>query len=591
MRRASFYSSSPRSRGVARPAAPPSNESPEKPVEPPVKRRWRDLYSAYERQLLFGALVLLLLLSLTSHFRAPEAQTVSQHTIDSAVQRTLAEQVLPSPAAKVFAAVHGAIVQVRTSADALEYDEYLQRASGSGVVIVNRGKILTSLHVVAGAGRIRVVFADGLESDAKIISQQPENDLAVLQADTVPDDLAAATMRPKADLKYGDVVVAVGFPLRHRALGHRRRGLRPEAQLPHRGRRPVEQPDPVRRGGEPGQLGRSAAQRRAARWSASSPRCSIPAAAASPASASPCRSKPRPRRPERRLSEMSFLSPEFLWLLLAVPMIAGFYLLLLKKKKQAALRYANLEIVKAAIGKGLWWRRHVPPAILLAALGAMLFATARPTAVITLPTHHETVILAIDVSGSMRANDVEPSRIEAAQAAARAFIADQPRSTRIGVVAFAGSAALVQPPTSNRHDLRAAIDQLQLQHATAVGSGILVSLKALVPAGRLRPADWPEIRAWRSQPFPSRRSPARTPRARSSCSPTARPPPAPTRSTPRASPPSAACACSPSASAPTTARSSTARAGRCACASTRSRSRRSPISRAPNTSTPAPRLT
>jgi Ca-activated chloride channel family protein len=178
---------------------------------------------------------------------------------------------------------------------------------------------------------------------------------------------------------------------------------------------------------------------------------------------------------------MNFLSPEFLWLLIAVPVIAGFYLLLLKKRKQAALRYANLEIVKAAIGRGLWWRRHVPPAILLAALGAMLFATARPTAVITLPTQHETVILAMDVSGSMRANDVEPSRIEAAQAAARAFIAQQPRSTRIGVVAFAGSAALVQPPTSNRHDLRAAIDQLQLQHATAVGSGILVSLKAIFP--------------------------------------------------------------------------------------------------------------
>ena len=262
MRRASFYSSSPRSRGVARPAAAPSNESPEKPVEPPVKRRWRDLYSAYERQLLFGALVLLLLLSLTSHFRAPEAQTVSQHTIDSAVQRTLAEQVLPSPAAKVFAAVHGAIVQVRTSADALEYDEYLQRASGSGVVIVNRGKILTSLHVVDGAGRIRVVFADGLESDAKIISQQPENDLAVLQADTVPDDLAAATMRPKADLKYGDVVVAVGFPfgigpsVSAGVVSGLKRSFRTAE------RRPVEQPDPVRRGGEPGQLGRSAAQRR-----------------------------------------------------------------------------------------------------------------------------------------------------------------------------------------------------------------------------------------------------------------------------------------------------------------------------------------
>lgn len=178
---------------------------------------------------------------------------------------------------------------------------------------------------------------------------------------------------------------------------------------------------------------------------------------------------------------MTFQSPEFLWLLLGMPAILSLYLFLLKKKKQAALRYANLEMVKAAVGKGRWWRRHLPPAILFAALAAMLTAIARPSAVVTLPSHHETVVLAIDVSGSMRASDVEPSRIEAAQAAARTFIAQQPRSTRIGVVAFAGSAALVQAPTSNRQDLRAAIDQLQLQHATAVGSGILVSLKALFP--------------------------------------------------------------------------------------------------------------
>ncbi len=178
---------------------------------------------------------------------------------------------------------------------------------------------------------------------------------------------------------------------------------------------------------------------------------------------------------------MTFLSPEFLWLLLALPAVVLVYLHVLKRKKRAALRYVNLELVKEAMGKGLWWRRHLPPAILFAALAAMVTAIARPSAVITLPSNHETVILAIDVSGSMRANDVEPSRIEAAQAAARAFVARQPRSTRIGIVAFAGSAALVQAPTSNRHDLRAAIDQLQLQHATAIGSGILVSLKALFP--------------------------------------------------------------------------------------------------------------
>ena len=196
MRRASLYSNSPRSRAVVRPQA----ESPEKPVEAPRKRKWRNLYSAYERQLLFGAMVLLFLLSLSSHFRSePAAQTMAPPAAD------------PSPVATVFNAVQGAIVRIRTATDAPERDDP-QRGSGSGVVIVNRGTILTSLHVVAGASRIRVMFADGLESEAKIVSRHPENDLAVLQAQTVPDDLAAASMRPKADLKPGDAVVAVGFP-------------------------------------------------------------------------------------------------------------------------------------------------------------------------------------------------------------------------------------------------------------------------------------------------------------------------------------------------------------------------------------------
>ena len=145
--------------------------------------------------------MLLGLLALASHFTdAPVNPTISRQAIE------------PSPAAKVYAAVKGAIVRVSATADALETDEYLQRAVGSGVVIVNRGTILTSLHVVAGAGRIRVVFADGLESDAKIVGRHPENDLAVLEAETVPDDLAAAVMRPRADLLPGDTVVAVGFP-------------------------------------------------------------------------------------------------------------------------------------------------------------------------------------------------------------------------------------------------------------------------------------------------------------------------------------------------------------------------------------------
>jgi len=162
---------------------------------------------------LLAAFILLAALFIASHVtKSAVAPAISQEQIDAAVARSLAEQPLPSPAAKVYDAVKGAIVRVRATADELEADEYLQRFVGSGVVIVNRGTILTSLHVVAGAGRIRVLFADGLESDASIVSRHPENDLAVLQAQTVPDDLAAAVMRPRADLQPGDTVVAVGFP-------------------------------------------------------------------------------------------------------------------------------------------------------------------------------------------------------------------------------------------------------------------------------------------------------------------------------------------------------------------------------------------
>jgi Ca-activated chloride channel family protein len=175
------------------------------------------------------------------------------------------------------------------------------------------------------------------------------------------------------------------------------------------------------------------------------------------------------------------LWPEFLWLLFALPALVALYLWILQRRNKSAIRFTNLGILKEAVGGSLRWRRHVPPALLLIALGAMIAAIARPAALITLPSSHETVILALDVSASMRASDVEPTRLEAAQAAAREFVAGQPRSTRIGIVAFAGSAALVQPPTTNRTDILAAIDHLQLQHATAVGSGLLVSLKALFP--------------------------------------------------------------------------------------------------------------
>jgi Ca-activated chloride channel family protein len=178
---------------------------------------------------------------------------------------------------------------------------------------------------------------------------------------------------------------------------------------------------------------------------------------------------------------MTFLWPEFLVLLLAVPLLVAAYVFILRRKRKAAVRYASLAMVKEAMGTGKRLRRHLPPLLFLLSLTLMIVAIARPAAVVRLPSQHETVILSMDVSGSMRAKDVEPDRLTAAQNAAKAFVNETPRTTRIGIVAFAGTASLVQAPTQNRQDLITAIDRFQLQRATAIGSGVLVALKAIFP--------------------------------------------------------------------------------------------------------------
>ncbi|WP_062191726.1 VWA domain-containing protein [Caldimonas taiwanensis] len=178
---------------------------------------------------------------------------------------------------------------------------------------------------------------------------------------------------------------------------------------------------------------------------------------------------------------MAFLWPEMLWLLGLVPASVVAYLWLLRRRRRLALRYSGLSLVREALGRGAGWRRHLPPALMLLALAGLLVAVARPTARVILPSQQRMVILAMDVSGSMRATDVEPNRMAAAQAAAREFVALQDSSTRIGVVTFAGTALLTQPPTYNKEDVLAAIDRFNFQRATAVGSGILVSLQAIFP--------------------------------------------------------------------------------------------------------------
>ena len=178
---------------------------------------------------------------------------------------------------------------------------------------------------------------------------------------------------------------------------------------------------------------------------------------------------------------MSLLWPSMLWLLLLLPLLVAGYVWLLKRKRKTTVRLASVSVAKLALGQGPGWRRHVPPLLLLAALAALLFSLARPTATLTLPLAERTIMLAMDVSGSMRAEDVKPNRLVASQEAAKAFVTNLPREVKVGVVSFAGTAAVVQAPTTSRDDVIKAIDRFQLQRGTATGSGIILSLATLFP--------------------------------------------------------------------------------------------------------------
>jgi S1-C subfamily serine protease len=186
---------------AAKPATPstPDSATPRRRRLPRPRRSW-----------LAGAL-LLVALALSLHTAlAPPSRQFMQADIDAAVLHTLEKASLPSPAAKAWQAIRPSVVRVRGLTRAGKPDD--PTSTGSGVVIVESGLILTSLHVVAGAERIEVTFADGLESEAQIVGAQPHNDLAVLQARKLPDDLVPATLRSTQHLSPGDGVIAAGFP-------------------------------------------------------------------------------------------------------------------------------------------------------------------------------------------------------------------------------------------------------------------------------------------------------------------------------------------------------------------------------------------
>lgn len=177
---------------------------------------------------------------------------------------------------------------------------------------------------------------------------------------------------------------------------------------------------------------------------------------------------------------MSFLWPKMLWFLTLIPLLLAAYLWIQKQKKRFAWKYSSLSILREAAGKGPGRKRHIPAILVLGGLTILILGLARPTATVILPSFEGLIILALDNSGSMRAEDVKPNRLDAAKAAARTFVEQNAGRSKIGVVGFAGTASLVQPPTKDKDLIFSAINRLTYQRGTAIGSGILTSLNAIL---------------------------------------------------------------------------------------------------------------
>jgi Ca-activated chloride channel family protein len=177
---------------------------------------------------------------------------------------------------------------------------------------------------------------------------------------------------------------------------------------------------------------------------------------------------------------MFFLWPQYLWLMLALPLLPVTYVWLLHRRSRSAVRYSSLAMIRAA-ASGRSWRRHLPPALMLLAFAVLLVAVARPMARVPLPWARASIMLAMDVSLSMRVTDVKPTRLAAAQDAAKLFLRDLPRNIEVGLVTFAGSSQVAQAATLDREALVTAIDGFQMQMGTAVGNAIVLCLSELFP--------------------------------------------------------------------------------------------------------------
>jgi Ca-activated chloride channel family protein len=179
---------------------------------------------------------------------------------------------------------------------------------------------------------------------------------------------------------------------------------------------------------------------------------------------------------------MSFIWPAMLLSLLLIPLFVVLYIRLQQRRRRLVASYGSLGLVRQAAGRRLGVRRHIPPALFLIGLTILMVALARPQTVVSLPKVEGTVVLTFDVSGSMAADDVAPTRMEAAKAAAREFVQRQPLTVQIGVVAFSDSGLSVQVPTNDQEAILASINRLAPQRGTSLGQGILASLNSIAAA-------------------------------------------------------------------------------------------------------------
>jgi Ca-activated chloride channel family protein len=176
---------------------------------------------------------------------------------------------------------------------------------------------------------------------------------------------------------------------------------------------------------------------------------------------------------------MNFLWPWILTLLVLIPLLVLFYIWILRRKRKYAVRYSSLSLIREALPKHAHLRRHLPFILFLVSMAFLVIAAARPRAEVEIPISRTTIMLAIDISRSMCATDVEPNRLTVAQEAALAFIEDQADDTRIGIVAFADFAEIVVAPTNDKEALKAAINNFTTSIGTAIGSATLKSIDAI----------------------------------------------------------------------------------------------------------------